>query len=72
MIMLSIILGATLYSTTLLTASTLLPQMQGAMSATQDEVAWTMTFKHPGDAPTAFPKFSRPDKPDNPRRSGTS
>jgi MFS transporter, DHA2 family, multidrug resistance protein len=44
MIMLSIILGATPYSTTLLTASTLLPQMQGAMSATQDEVAWTMTF----------------------------
>jgi MFS transporter, DHA2 family, multidrug resistance protein len=44
MIMLSIILGSTLYSTTLLIASTLLPQMQGAMSATQDEVAWAMTF----------------------------
>ena len=39
MIMLSIILGSTLYSTTLLIASTLLPQMQGAMSATQDEIA---------------------------------
>src|SRR6266700_3627455 len=25
-------------------ASTLLPQMQGAMAATQDEVAWVMTF----------------------------
>ena len=34
MIMLSIILGSTLYSTTLLIASTLLPQMQGAMAAT--------------------------------------
>jgi len=44
MIMLSIILGSTLYSTTLLIASTLLPQMQGAMSATQDEIAWVMTF----------------------------
>src|SRR6266581_5751047 len=44
MIMLSIILGSTLYSTTLLIASTLLPQMQGTMSATQDEVAWVMTF----------------------------
>src|SRR3954453_16097174 len=44
MIMLSIVLGSTLYSTTLLIASTLLPQMQGAMSATQDEIAWTMTF----------------------------
>ena len=42
--MLSIILGSTLYSTTLLIASTLLPQMQGAMSATQDEIAWAMTF----------------------------
>src|SRR3954451_14828021 len=44
MIMLSIVLGSTLYSTTLLIASTLLPQMQGAMSATQDEIAWAMTF----------------------------
>ena len=39
-----IVLGSTLYSTTLLIASTLLPQMQGAMSATQDEIAWAMTF----------------------------
>ena len=28
----------------LLTTSTILPQMQGAMSATQDEIAWVMTF----------------------------
>ena len=42
--MISIVLGSTLYSTTLLIASTLLPQMQGAMSATQDEIAWAMTF----------------------------
>jgi DHA2 family multidrug resistance protein len=38
------VLGSTLYSTTLLIASTLLPQMQGAMAATQDEIAWAMTF----------------------------
>src|SRR5258708_5676155 len=44
MIMLSIILGSRLYSTTLLIASTLLPQMQGAMAATQEEIAWVMTF----------------------------
>lgn len=44
MIMISVVLGSTLYSTTLLIASTLLPQMQGAMAATQDEIAWTMTF----------------------------
>jgi DHA2 family multidrug resistance protein len=28
----------------LLTTSTILPQMQGALSATQDEIAWVMTF----------------------------
>ena len=44
MITTSVVLGSTLYSTTLLIASTLLPQIQGAMSATQDEVAWVMTF----------------------------
>src|SRR3979411_148252 len=44
MIMISVVLGSTLYSTTLLIASTLLPQRQGAMAATQDEIAWAMTF----------------------------
>src|SRR5258708_14661810 len=44
MIMLSVVLGSRLYSTTLLIASTLLPQMQGAMAATQEEIAWVMTF----------------------------
>src|SRR5580704_14086958 len=44
LIMISVVLGSTLYSTTLLIASTLLPQMQGAMAATQDEIAWAMTF----------------------------
>ena len=47
--MTSVVLGSTLYSTTLLIASTLLPQMQGAMSATQDEVAWVDDLQHPGD-----------------------
>ncbi|MBI3516121.1 MAG: MFS transporter, partial [Proteobacteria bacterium] len=44
MIMVSVVLGSTLYSTTLLIASTLLPQMRGAMAATPDEIAWIMTF----------------------------
>src|ERR1043166_1201173 len=44
LILIMVVLGSTLYSTTLLIASTLLPQMQGAMSATQDEIAWAMTF----------------------------
>ena len=39
-----VVMGSTLYATTLLIASTLLPQMQGTMSATQDEIAWAMTF----------------------------
>jgi len=44
LILIMVVLGSTLYATTLLIASTLLPQMQGTMSATQDEIAWTMTF----------------------------
>ena len=44
LILIMVVLGSTLYATTLLIASTLLPQMQGAMSATQDEIAWAMTF----------------------------
>lgn len=44
LIMISVMLGSTLYSTTLLIASTLLPKMQGTMAATSDEIAWVMTF----------------------------
>lgn len=44
LIMASIVLGSTLYNATILVASGLQPQMQGAMSATQDEIAWTVTF----------------------------
>ena len=44
LILVMVLLGSTLYSTTLLVASTLLPQMQGAMAATQDEIAWALTF----------------------------
>src|SRR6267142_330046 len=43
-ILVMVVMGSTLYATTLLIASTLLPQMQGTMSATQDEIAWAMTF----------------------------
>ena len=34
----------TLYFTTILVVSTVLPQIQGAMSATPDEVSWIVTF----------------------------
>jgi DHA2 family multidrug resistance protein len=40
----TVVLSASLYGTALLTTTTVLPQMQGAMSATQDEIAWVMTF----------------------------
>ncbi len=43
-ILATVVMGSSLYSTALLTTSTILPQMQGAMSATQDEIAWAMTF----------------------------
>jgi MFS transporter, DHA2 family, multidrug resistance protein len=44
MILAAVVLGSTLYATTLLVASTLLPQMQGSLAATPDEIAWTTTF----------------------------
>jgi MFS transporter, DHA2 family, multidrug resistance protein len=44
MILLSVVLATTLYATTLLIVSTILPQMQGSFSATADEIAWAMTF----------------------------
>ena len=44
LILATVVLGSSLYSTALLTTSTILPQMQGALSATQDEIAWAMTF----------------------------
>lgn len=40
----TVVLGSSLYGTALLTTSTILPQMQGALSATRDEIAWVMTF----------------------------
>ena len=43
-IMAAVVLASTLYATTLLVASTLLPQMQGSFAATPDEIAWTTTF----------------------------
>ena len=43
-ILLSVVLTVTLYFTTLMIASTVLPQIQGGLSATADEVSWVMTF----------------------------
>jgi len=39
-----VILAATVFTATTLISSALLPQLQGALLATQDEVSWTMTF----------------------------
>jgi len=43
-ILATVVLSATLYSTTILIVAAVLPQLQGAMSATPDEISWTMTF----------------------------
>ena len=44
LILVMVVLATTLYGTTLLVVSTILPQMQGSFSATADEIAWAMTF----------------------------
>jgi len=44
LILISVMLSVALYFSSILVASTVLPQMQGSFSATPDEVSWTMTF----------------------------
>jgi MFS transporter, DHA2 family, multidrug resistance protein len=44
MVLITVMLGNTIYAASVLISSALLPQLQGAMSATQDEVSWVMTF----------------------------
>jgi DHA2 family multidrug resistance protein len=44
LIILTLVLSTTIYAGSVLISSALLPQLQGALSATQDEVSWVMTF----------------------------
>jgi DHA2 family multidrug resistance protein len=44
LILVSVVLATTPYSTTILIVSTVLPPMQGTFSATADEVSWVVTF----------------------------
>ena len=44
LILFSCVLTVALYFTSILIASTVLPQMQGTFSATPDEISWVMTF----------------------------
>lgn len=39
-----VVLSSAAYNAATFTATAILPQMQGAMSATQDEISWTVTF----------------------------
>lgn len=39
-----VITATTIYAASILISSALLPKLQGALAATQDEVSWTMTF----------------------------
>ena len=44
MLLVFVALSTILYASSILIVSALLPQMQGALGATQDEVSWAMTF----------------------------
>ncbi|MEX2618417.1 MAG: DHA2 family efflux MFS transporter permease subunit [Alphaproteobacteria bacterium] len=44
MLLVSVVLATTLYSMTVLIVSVVLPQMQGTLSATPDQISWVMTF----------------------------
>lgn len=44
LVLVFVMLGTTIYAASILISSALLPKIQGALSATQDEVSWTMTF----------------------------
>ena len=44
MIMAAIMTSTTLYAMTILIVSVVLPQMQGSLSATPDQITWVMTF----------------------------
>jgi len=44
LILAAVVFGSTLYATTILVVSVILPQMQGSLSATPDQIAWVMTF----------------------------
>lgn len=39
-----VVLSSTLYATTVLVVSVILPQMQGSLSATQDQISWVVTL----------------------------
>jgi DHA2 family multidrug resistance protein len=44
LILVSVILATTLYATTMTIANVALPQMQGDLSASIDQIAWVLTF----------------------------
>src|SRR5215813_266529 len=43
-LLVTLVSSTTIYSASVLISSALLPQLQGALSATQDEISWVMTF----------------------------
>src|SRR5688572_12704571 len=44
LVVVTVVLSTSIYAGSVLISSALLPQLQGALSATQDEVSWVMTF----------------------------
>jgi len=43
-VLVTVVVASGAYNAATFTATAILPQMQGAMAATQDEIAWTITF----------------------------
>ena len=50
MILATVTLSSTLYGMSITIANITLPQLQGALGATQDQIAWTVTFNIVGTA----------------------
>ncbi len=44
LVLLTVVISSAAYNAATFTATAILPQMQGAMAATQDEISWTVTF----------------------------
>jgi MFS transporter, DHA2 family, multidrug resistance protein len=44
LVLATVVVASVSYNAATFTATAILPQMQGAMSATQDEISWTITF----------------------------
>ena len=59
LLLIFVALSTILYASSILIVSALLPQMQGTLGATQDEVSWAMTFNIVATAVVRFSPHRR-------------